>query len=72
MEMENGLYVFFGGGLSIIDVLLILSDNDKTSRIQYTYWKVELIFEGYTKPVMINDDGTAITAILVKDGASNG
>jgi hypothetical protein len=72
MEMENGLYVFFGGGLSIIDVLLILSDNDKTSRIQYTYWKVELVFEGYTKPVMINDDGTAITAILVKDGASNG
>ena len=35
-------------------------------------WKVELVFEGYTKPVMINDEGTAITAMLVKDGANDG
>ena len=72
MEMGNGLYVYFGGGLSIIDVLLILSDNDKTSRIQYNYNKVTLIFDGYTKPVTINDEGTAITAILAKDGANDG
>jgi hypothetical protein len=72
MESGNGLYLYFGGGISMMDVLLLLSDSNKTSRIQYNYWKVELVFEGYTKPVMINDEGTAITAMLVKDGANDG
>jgi hypothetical protein len=71
MESRNGLYLYFGGGISMMDVLL-LSDSNKTSRIQYTYGKVELVFEGYAKPVMINDEGTAITAMLVKDGANDG
>ena len=72
MERGNGLYLYFGGGISMMDVILLLSDSNKTSRIQYTYWKVELVFEGYTKPVMIYDEGTAITAMLVKDGANDG
>jgi hypothetical protein len=72
MESGNGLYLYFGGGISMMDVIRILSDSNKTSRIQYTYWKVELVFEGYTKLVMINDEGTAITAMLVKDGVNNG
>lgn len=72
MESRNGLYLYFGGGISMMDVIRILSDSNKTSRIQYTYWKVELVFEGYTKLVRINDEGTAITAMLVKDGANNG
>jgi hypothetical protein len=72
MESGNGLYLYFGGGISMMDVILLLSDSNKTSRIQYTYGKVELVFEGYTKPVMINDEGTAITAMLVKDGANDG
>jgi hypothetical protein len=72
MESGNGLYLYFGGGISMMDVLLLLSDSNKTSRIQYTYGKVELVFEGYTKPVMTNDEGTAITAMLVKDGANDG
>ena len=72
MEMGNGLYVYFGEGTSMIDVLLILSDSNKTSRIQYNYYKVQKVFEGYTRPATINDDGKAITAILEKDGANNG
>ena len=72
MESGNGLYLYFGGGISMMDVILLLSDSNKTSRIQYTYWKVELVFEGYIKPVMIHDEGTAITAMLVKDGANDG
>ena len=72
MESGNGLYLYFYGGISMMDVIRILSDSNKTSRIQYTYWKAELVFDGYTKPVMINDDGTAITAMLVKDGANDG
>ena len=72
MESRNGLYLYFGGGISMMDVIRILSDSNKTSRIQYNYWKVELVFDGYTKPVMIHDEGTAITAMLVKDGANDG
>lgn len=72
MEMGHGLYVFFGGGISMVDVLRILSDSEKTSRIQYNYNKVTLVFEGYTKPVTVNDEGTAITAILAKDGTNDG
>lgn len=72
METRNGLYLYFYGGISMMDVIGILSDSNKTSRIQYTYWKAELVFDGYTKPVMINDEGTAITAMLVKDGANDG
>ena len=72
MESGNGLYLYFGGGISMMDVILLLSDSNKTSRIQYTYWKVELVFEGYTKLVRINDEGTAITTMLVKDGVNDG
>ena len=68
MEMGNGLYVYFGGA-SMLDVLQVLSDSEKTSRIEYNYNKVTLVFEGYTKPKTINDEGTAITGILEKDGA---
>ena len=72
MEMGKGLYVYFGSGISMVDVLLTLADSEKTSKIQYNYNKVTLTFEGYTKPVTINDDGAAIAAILAKDGANNG
>ena len=68
MEMGSGLYVYFGGA-SMLDVLQILSDREKTSRIQYNFNSVELVFEGYTKPKLINDEGTAITGLLAKEGA---
>ncbi len=72
MENGYGLYIYLGGGISMIDALGILSDSKKTSQIQYNYNKVKLVFDGYTKPVTINDIGTAITAIMVKDGEQNG
>jgi hypothetical protein len=72
-ESCYGLYVRFGGGLSMIDVLLILADSGKTSRITYTCNKVEIVFEGYTKPVAINDEGNGvITALLKKEVVADG
>jgi hypothetical protein len=67
MEMGPGLYINFGGGISMSEVLQILSDSERLSRIQYVYGKTKLVFEGYVKPVTINDEGTAITGILEKE-----
>lgn len=69
MESIYGLYLYFGGGQGMTDVVSVLSDNKKTKRIQYDYYKVKLVFEGYTELITISDEGNAITAIMGKVGA---
>ena len=67
-ESAYGLYMFFGGGQTMREVIAVLSDPDKTSKILYDYNTATLVFEGYTEIYAINRTGNSITAIMQKDG----
>lgn len=64
------LYVYVNG-YTLADVFNALIDKDKTREITYILGKVKLVFEGYTKLIVVRDEGTFISAILQKEGEAD-
>lgn len=58
--------------MDLYQAFALLSVQENVEKIRYHYYKADLIFEGYTRITLLNDDGNRITAILVKDGANDG
>lgn len=58
--------------MDLYQAFALLSVQENVEKIRYHYYKVDLIFEGYTRITLLNDDGNRITAMLVKDGANDG
>ena len=64
----KGLNIIIGDkSLDILQTVLLLSNKENTQRIIYHYYKVELVFDGYTKLVSVRDEGTMITVTLKKE-----
>ena len=64
----NALFLYLEG-ISKEAAQSLLSDPGNVKTIIYHYYKVDLVFEGYTELSVINQDGDIITAMLEKDGA---
>lgn len=67
-ESAYGLYLFFGGGQTMHEVVSVLNDPEKTNVITYEYNSATLVFEGFTEIYAINKTGNSITAIMQKVG----
>lgn len=66
----KGLNIIIGDkSLDILQTVLLLSNKENTQKIIYHYYKVELVFDGYTKLVSVRDEGTMITATLKKEAS---
>ena len=64
----NRLIVYvYDPSVSFVDAFRLFSDQSKTKKITYKYSESETIFEGYTKPISLSDDGTLINVILQKE-----
>lgn len=66
-DSGNGLTVIIGDkSLDILHTALLLSNKENTQKIIYHYYKVDIVFDGYTELKSVQDDGKQIVAMLVK------
>lgn len=75
VESVNGLFLSIKDpDCGIVDVFNKLADPSKTKKITFHYYKVELVFDGYTQIVAIQDEGNLISVVLKKGkvGTVNG
>ena len=66
-ESLYGLFVYIQDPeYDMVKALIILMNEKATQNIKYHYFKVDIVFNGYTKLKSVQDDGKRIIAMLVK------
>ena len=70
-ESAYGIYLYIEGQ-TVNEVVSILSDSEKTSRIEYECNSAVIVYEGYTEIFSIGKTGEAVSAILQKGGVNDG